>query len=270
MLALSPPSLFNGETSWLLDQEIPIMDQQINFYGEIQTPSPMDPTFLHSSSSLSLQPQIDIISETTRFGYSNSNVDAAVNMNMMVKKLTHNASERDRRKRINGLYASLRSLLPALDKTRKISMPSTVSRVVKYIPELQEEVEMLIRKKEELLSIISRQGGDLLVQNQRNNRQGQETVADQDRRLMAAVSINSVGDREIAIQLSTTAESNTYMLSYVSQNLEEDGFDLLNANSFQTFGERVFYGFHVKVQDSYKIEIDMLREKLMPLFRMGE
>jgi len=34
-----------------------------------------------------------------------------------VKKLNHNASERDRRKNINGLYSSLRSLLPPSDHT---------------------------------------------------------------------------------------------------------------------------------------------------------
>lgn len=33
-----------------------------------------------------------------------------------VKKLNHNASERDRRKRINGMYSSLRSLLPQPDQ----------------------------------------------------------------------------------------------------------------------------------------------------------
>lgn len=33
-----------------------------------------------------------------------------------VKKLNHNASERDRRKKINGMYSSLRSLLPHQDQ----------------------------------------------------------------------------------------------------------------------------------------------------------
>lgn len=35
----------------------------------------------------------------------------------MIKKLSHNASERDRRKKINSLYSSLRSLLPVSDQT---------------------------------------------------------------------------------------------------------------------------------------------------------
>lgn len=35
----------------------------------------------------------------------------------MIKKLYHNANERDRRKKINKLYLTLRSLLPAADQT---------------------------------------------------------------------------------------------------------------------------------------------------------
>ena len=35
----------------------------------------------------------------------------------MHKKLNHNASERDRRKKVNDLYSSLRSLLPGTDRT---------------------------------------------------------------------------------------------------------------------------------------------------------
>uniref|UniRef100_A0A803QPJ0 BHLH domain-containing protein n=1 Tax=Cannabis sativa TaxID=3483 RepID=A0A803QPJ0_CANSA len=79
----------------------------------------------------------------------------------MVKKLNHNASERDRRKKINDLYSSLRALLPLSDQTKKMSIPATVSRVLKYVPLLQEEVEGLVRKRDELLSRIqSKQQGN--------------------------------------------------------------------------------------------------------------
>ena len=44
--------------------------------------------------------------------------DYGVNNNVVVaKKLNHNASERDRRKKINNLYSTLRDLLPATDYT---------------------------------------------------------------------------------------------------------------------------------------------------------
>ena len=38
----------------------------------------------------------------------------------IVKKLNHNASERDRRRKINSLYFSLRSLLPVSEQTVRI------------------------------------------------------------------------------------------------------------------------------------------------------
>ncbi|CAN6837306.1 unnamed protein product [Brassica oleracea] len=38
---------------------------------------------------------------------------------VLTKKLNHNASERDRRKKINSLFSSLRSCLPASDQTVK-------------------------------------------------------------------------------------------------------------------------------------------------------
>ncbi|KAJ6700145.1 ACHAETE-SCUTE TRANSCRIPTION FACTOR-RELATED [Salix purpurea] len=84
----------------------------------------------------------------------------------MVKKLHHNASERDRRKKINSLYSSLRSLLPASDHMKKLSIPSTISRVLKYIPELQQQVEKQIQRKEELLSKLS--GQEILLNLEEN------------------------------------------------------------------------------------------------------
>ena len=41
----------------------------------------------------------------------------------VVKKLNHNASERDRRKKINSLYSSLRSMLPLADQSVLFFLP---------------------------------------------------------------------------------------------------------------------------------------------------
>lgn len=45
----------------------------------------------------------------------------------MVKKLNHNASERNRRQKMNDLYSSLGSLLPEADRTVTIRSFSSVS-----------------------------------------------------------------------------------------------------------------------------------------------
>ncbi|KAK1303275.1 hypothetical protein QJS10_CPB11g01573 [Acorus calamus] len=73
-------------------------------------------------------------------------------------KLNHNAYERDRRRKLNSLFSSLQSLLPGIDEKNKMSVPTTISRILKYIPELQKHVEGLRRLKEEMVMKISRRG----------------------------------------------------------------------------------------------------------------
>ncbi|KAL8095267.1 hypothetical protein AgCh_036648 [Apium graveolens] len=75
-------------------------------------------------------------------------IGGGINPTGLVKKLNHNASERDRRKKINNLYSSLFSLLSDSNRMKKLSIPAIVARVVKYIPELQKEAETLVQKKE--------------------------------------------------------------------------------------------------------------------------
>lgn len=119
-----------------------------------------------------------------------------------------------------------------LQKT--LSIPATVSGVVKYIPELQQQVEGLIQKKEELLSRISRQEEQA---HQENSRQLPA------RSSSSAVSASWLNDREVMIQISTY----TSPLSEILLTLEEDGFLLLNVSSSESFGGRVFYNLHLQV-----------------------
>lgn len=92
MLAISSPL-------WPLEESIRHEEFNTDIYRD-------DMTFLDLQESC----------ESLKFAESNGGGgggDAA----MEIKKLSHNASERDRRKRINALYSSLRSLLPAADQT---------------------------------------------------------------------------------------------------------------------------------------------------------
>ncbi|CAK9188489.1 unnamed protein product [Ilex paraguariensis] len=241
MLALSPP-LFST-LLWPFDE--PISHEHNNIYGETETSD----SFLPSSSS---QPQAGLLDSTP--SVATLGTDATT----MVKKLNHNASERDRRKKINSLYSSLRSLLPAADQTKKLSIPVTVSRVLKYVPELQKEVEKLVQKKEELVSRISRQ--EELVQYSGKERE----VAIQNS--LSSVSASLVGDREVLIQISTLGINKGLLLSEALMSLEEDGLLLLHASNFESFVERVFYNLHLQVQGTQNIEIEMIREKLLSLY----
>jgi len=117
----------------------------------------------------------------------------------------------------------------------KLSIPETVSGVVKYIPELQEQVEGLIQKKEELVSRISRQEQQTRHENPRQQLQAQ--------RSSSAVAASWLNDREVMIQISTYKSP----LSEILLHLEEDGLQLLNSSSFESFGGRVFHNLHLQV-----------------------
>ncbi|KAJ7972133.1 transcription factor ORG2-like [Quillaja saponaria] len=112
------------------------------------------------------------------------------------KKLNHNASERDRRKKVNCLYSSLRSLLPSADQMKKLSIPATVSRALKYIPELQQQVEELINKKEEVLLRISKQG---VVDNKELLERKNSSST---RNCLSVASASRLSENEVVIQIS--------------------------------------------------------------------
>ncbi|CAA3018763.1 transcription factor ORG2-like [Olea europaea subsp. europaea] len=179
----------------------------------------------------------------------------------MVKKLNHNASERDRRKRINTQYSTLRSLLPVADQRKKLSIPSTVSRVLKYIPELQKEVERLLEKKENLVAKISKQENSIQHRKQRRTVDHQSSIL--------AVSANRIGDRDVVIQLSKL-KTKKGSFSEALLELEQEGILVLNASSFESFDGRVFYNLHLQVQGSQAIDVEILKEKILSLYEKRE
>ena len=109
--------------------------------------------------------------------------------------------------------------------------------MLKYIPELQQQVERMIKKKEELLSKISKQGDVIHLEKQRKGTLGSS---------LSAVSTSRLSEREVVVQISTFKVHES-PLSEVLLNLEEDGLLVINASSFESFGGRVFYNLHLQV-----------------------
>ncbi|KAJ6700147.1 TRANSCRIPTION FACTOR ORG2-RELATED [Salix purpurea] len=174
----------------------------------------------------------------------------------MFKKLSHNANERDRRKKIKSLYSSLRSLLPAADQMKKLSEPATVSRALKYVAELQQQVETLVQRKEELLSKLSKQGGVIHQENQRKDTMYSSLLS---------VSASQLSDREVVVHISTY-KNHKIPLSEILLALEEDGLLLKNSSSFESFGDRVFYNLHLQVMEgAYTFDREAMSAKLVSL-----
>nr|XP_009779323.1 PREDICTED: uncharacterized protein LOC104228545 [Nicotiana sylvestris] len=176
---------------------------------------------------------------------------------LMAKKLSHNASERNRRKKMNFLYSTLRSLIPPANlKKKKLSFPATVSYVQQYIPELKKEIERLSQTKDLLLS---NKAGSLVQSNNINQRNTTSS---------ASISASPLCNGQVLVQISTTQTS--FPISQVFQTLEEDGILLLNATSFKSSGEKIFHNLHFQMQGTVGMEIQSLKTKLLVMYEENQ
>ncbi|XP_024004000.1 transcription factor bHLH100 isoform X2 [Eutrema salsugineum] len=173
-----------------------------------------------------------------------------------MKKLNHNASERDRRKKINAMFSSLRDCLPATDQS-KLSVSATVSQALKYIPELQEQVKKLVKKKEELSFQISGQR-DLVYTDQNGEpKKGVTSYA-------STVSATKLGETEVMVQISSL-QTEKCSFGNVLNGVEEDGLVLLDASSSRSQGERLFYTLHLQM-DNCNLNSEELSDRLSYLY----
>ncbi|MFS8001862.1 putative transcription factor bHLH family [Helianthus anomalus] len=252
MLAVSP-SKFSTTHGWALDDFI---TQNLSHdCNEANSYNPVLDIHTYNQFKYDLAPELSISSgETAKYGGTGDEM-------MVVKKLNHNASERDRRKRVNELYAFLRSLLPIpTDQKKKLSIPKTVSRALKYIPELQEEVETLRCKKDKLLSYRRKEHSDI----------GTQSAEDPKSKSSVVSFVSSLGDKEAVIQLISSADQmgknkKINLLSMVLDCLEqeEDELVLINAITFKSSSEGILLStLHLQVQGDHKIEAEKLKEKL--------
>ncbi|KAF9591653.1 hypothetical protein IFM89_005234 [Coptis chinensis] len=169
------------------------------------------------------------------------------------KKLNHNASERDRRKKLNNLYSTLRSLLPKSETLKKLSNPSTLSQVLKYIPELQSQVERLVQKKEEILLCLSKLNDF--------SKRKEDSIS----QFSPTVFTRRINDRQVLIQICTY-KVNKSPFYEVLHNLEGEDLQVLNASVFAACENRVIYTLHLQVKDTQNVEFEVLKEKILSLF----
>ncbi|XP_075475275.1 transcription factor bHLH100-like [Primulina tabacum] len=239
MLALSPPISNFG---WFWEDPNTFENQEnLCIQRPDQITSSINADRLHSpSSNYTVHPKNNDFS-SFRDGFIEKG-DA----NDTDKKLNHNACERDRRKKINSLYSTLRSLLPDEDQPKKLSIPATVSGVLKYIPELQKQLQRLSEKKEQLLSKISMKQDSLNIDFSTNERRkAVHTDVLSSSSSASAVSAKRLNDGEIVFQFST-AKGEKGSFSRAMLNLEEEGFLVLNASCFESSEGRVFNNMHLQ------------------------
>ncbi|KAL2895875.1 Transcription factor ORG2 [Bienertia sinuspersici] len=247
MLAISP---FCPPLEWEYEYPIDLgtnqafdnLDFDSMFFDNINSSSNQDYNHQECNNddvkqqSESASPQVTSSTDQQYYNDNDNNPILAAN-----KKLNHNASERDRRKKINNMYSSLRSLLPDTGHKKKLSIPVTVGKVLEYIPELQKEVKDLTHKKKVLaskLSAIQGNVGGLLIQEEKSKTEMiKETTS-------FSISANKLGDKELVIQISAFERIS---LAEVLLLLEKNGFLVIDVSSFQSFGGASFYNIHLWV-----------------------
>lgn len=137
---------------------------------------------------------------------------------------------------------------------KKVSIPGTVSRALKYIPELQKEVETLIRKKEKLSSYSSSKA--YLTEEGMKNKMGKDAKIETNSSFVSSVRV--LGAKKAVIQLISSKDhihkrKEIGFLSTVLKYLEEeeDGFVLLNSTTFKSLGEGMLFStLHIQVHNS--------------------
>ncbi|KAG2258267.1 hypothetical protein Bca4012_021603 [Brassica carinata] len=243
MRALGPPLFPNfGCASTGEYESYKVVGGNRNIDTFLDFPEPKTYGVVHHHTSLG----VPVLSEGN--GINNNSV--------VMKKLNHNANERNRRKKTNSLFSSLRSCLPRSDEPKKLSIPKTVSRSLQYIPELQEEVKKLKQTKDDLLVRVS-------GQRERYVKPQPMAVSS----YVSTVIATKVRDNEVMVHISSSKFQN-FSIYNVLSGLEEDGFVLVAVSSTSSRGERVSYTLHLQVEkiDSHKLICEELSQRILYLY----
>ncbi|XP_039136624.1 protein IRON-RELATED TRANSCRIPTION FACTOR 2-like [Dioscorea cayenensis subsp. rotundata] len=171
----------------------------------------------------------------------------------MTKKLSHNAYERDRRKKLNDLYSSLRSLLPETEQNKKLSIPCTISRVVKYIPELQRQVQRLSKKKEEMALNKSRE------------RRNVNVISRSEGAIHPIISATCLNNKQVMMQICVfNKQISRIPLSKVLRVLEVQGLQLIDGSTFTTKNsDQTFYSLHLQAKETINMDFHLFCDRLV-------
>ncbi|KAG8381428.1 hypothetical protein BUALT_Bualt06G0121000 [Buddleja alternifolia] len=139
-----------------------------------------------------------------------------------MKKTIHKEIERQRRKEMSGLYASLRSLLPLEYVKGKRSVSDHMHQAVNYIKHMQNNIEELQKKRDRLKKL--------------SNPSSSNIDADQDQNLtindpLNCVNVNLCLDGVEILIRSSLSEEAGFLLSKVLLDLIERGLNVISCVS---------------------------------------
>lgn len=182
-----------------------------------------------------------------------------------MKKLSHNANERHRRKKLNALYEKLHSFLPHSNTQmkKKISNPAIVCEALKYISQLRREITRLSRQRDELLTLKRISEPALKAANTSQMLIGKVDFNNPPIAILTQVRIFASGPALlVSIQ---TAHAAPLLFSRLILLFEEEKLDVVNASTF-VFDEKAWHNIQVKaMESSWSFDTGALRLKILHL-----
>ncbi|KAK4432064.1 Transcription factor ORG2 [Sesamum alatum] len=257
MLGITPQLLSGAGVGWVMEHHD---DQENNLFISSVT---VDDQYLNDSPNSSGEVLLKNSDFSDVHCHRGDDHDHHVHVDKTAKKINHNAIERNRRRKINTMFSTLRSLLPSHDQSKKLSIPATLSRVLKYIPELREEVERLGEKKETLImrTKICRQEQDQDIDGFRTRAVPEASLS--------SVSTTQISDEQIVVQISVPKfDKDNNFLSEALMHLEMEGFLVLSASCIEPLQGRLFCNLHLQAQEGEVKNVDvLLKEKVLSFFQ---
>ncbi|PON92337.1 Basic helix-loop-helix transcription factor [Trema orientale] len=170
----------------------------------------------------------------------NRTVHSEVEENTFFKKQDHNAKERIRRMKISESYVALGSLLPISRPLKKRwTAPVIVDKVLEYIPKLENEIEQLTIKKNNMLSAI--ENVPSLI-----NKKSINPKVDS-----LTVSVNKVKEGQLIFQICRQGDGKNNVFSSLLRCIEkEEGICLVSASTLHVCDERECYHIHIEMNEN--------------------